>query len=135
MRELLTSVPLLTIALSIFSAITVSVLIPQEVYGSCFEGECGFFALIVVVPITILVALPVSWVLIKQLGDLSRIFLWLPIVMLLGALLWGTWFGLVIAPLLLVAVAVMTIRQHMALKSPLRTLFLRTRTTAPNESK
>ena len=134
MRAFLTSVPLLAIGLSIFSALTSVFFIPPDTFGSCFEGGCGYIALFVVVPITTLVILPLSWLLIKRLGDLTRILLWLPIVMLLGTVIWGAWFGFVIGPLVIVVVTVTTVRRHLASKAPLRILFLKTRANASQES-
>lgn len=138
MRTLLLSVllstPVLSIGLAVFSALVAVSLVPAETFGSCFEGGCGYMALFIVAPLTALVLLPLCWLLVRRLGALSRIILWLPVAMLLGTLLWSAFVGLVIAPVLLVVTAVTTIRQHRARDEPMRELFLQAGAKLPSES-
>ena len=124
MFSFLFSVPLLAIGLSICCALAAVLLIPPETFGSCFEGSCGYVALFIVAPLTMLLFLPVSWFLIKRLGNVSKVILWLPIAMFLGTVIWGVVMGWIIAPVLLVIAAITTIRKHNALGRPVRELFL-----------
>lgn len=124
--SVLLSVPVLSIGLALFSALVGVSLIPAESFGSCFEGGCGYMALFIVAPLTTLGLLPLFWLLVRRLGPLSRIILWLPVTVVLGTLLWGPLVGVVIAPVLLVVAAVMAIRQHRAREEPMRELFLQT---------
>ena len=71
-----------------------------------------------------LLFLPVSWLLIKRLGNVSKIILWMPIAMFLGTVIWSVVMGWIIAPVLLVIAAITTIRKHNALGRPVRELFL-----------
>ena len=134
MFSFLFSVPLLSIFFSICCALAAVLFIPPETFGSCFEGSCGYVGLFIVAPLTMLMFLPVSWLLIKRLGNVSKIILWLPIAMFLGTVIWGVVMGWVIAPALLIFAAITTIRQHKALGHPVRELFLQPAARAPSES-
>ncbi len=92
------------------------------VFGSCFEGSCGYAAMLVALLITLVLA-PILWVLLRRAGPVSRLLLGIVLFALIGLFLLPTFVWLV--GLAAFAYAIQrTVRRAWAGGQPMRDLFL-----------
>lgn len=92
------------------------------VFGSCFEGSCGYAAMLVALLITLVLA-PILWVLLRRAGPVSRLLLGIVLFALIGLFLLPTFVWLV--GLAAFAYATQrTVRRARVEGQPMRDLFL-----------
>ncbi len=92
-------------------------------YGSCFEGSCGYVQAFIVVPLLTLLAWGPVHAAARRFGPLLSLLLVFPFAWLLGMLLFEEVGGYGV-PLLFVGLGVRRYREHQATGQPWRTLFL-----------
>ena len=108
------------------AATAIAQAIDPTVFGSCFEGSCGYAAMLVAFLITLVLA-PILWVALRRTGPVSRLLLGLVLFALSGLFLLPTFVWLV--GLAAFAYAIQrTIRRARAGGQPMRDLFLTPRT-------
>lgn len=108
------------------AATAIAQAVDPTIFGSCFEGSCGYAAMLVAFLIT-LVLTPILWVALRRTGPVSRLLLGLVLFALIGLFLLPTFVWLVGLAALAYAIQ-RTIRRARAGGQPMRDLFLTPRT-------
>lgn len=132
MRTLLYSLVLSLTASVLLTAIA-GWLIP-DLYGSCFEGSCGYMQAFIVVPlVTLLLFTPVNR-LTKRLGPLLILGFTFPFAWILGALIFEEVGGYGV-PLVFSILSVLKYKDQKAMGRPLRDLFIKPDIAPPQTTK
>lgn len=76
------------------AAIAIARAVDPAIFGSCFEGSCGYVAMLVAAAITLVLA-PILWFALRRVGSLSRMLLGLVLFALIGWFLLPTFIWLV----------------------------------------
>ena len=118
---------LLAASLALLCAIVLIAVLPQIVpgiFGTCFEGSCGYMAVFVFTPITMLVLTPIWWMLLPRAGSLTLLGLWFLLLLVIGFLILPkvVWAGGLLGMAWLM---VQHWRQHVQQGLPVRDLFVR----------
>ncbi|KTT74674.1 hypothetical protein [Sphingomonas endophytica] len=96
--------------------------IEPGVFGSCFEGGCGYAALLVALLGTVVLA-PFVWLALRRAGPLSRLLLGFMLFALTGHFV--VTFALWLAGLVVLAYAMLRVRRRArAEDSPARAMFI-----------
>lgn len=117
---------LFSFTLSLTAAVLLSTLagwLVPGLYGSCFEGSCGYMQAFIVVPMLTLLAWVPVHAAARRFGPLLSLLLVFPFAWLLGMLLFEEVGGYGV-PLLFVGLGVRCYQAHRARGQPWRTLFL-----------
>ncbi len=96
--------------------------IDPTVFGSCFEGSCGYAAMLVAL-LAMLFLAPILWVALRRVGPLGRLLLFFALFALIGSFILTTtlWlFGLAA----LVYAMVRSIRRARAEGRPIRAMLI-----------
>lgn len=116
----------LSLTVSLFSTAIAGELVPG-LYGSCFEGSCGYMQVFIFVPLITLVLLwPVSAIT-KKLGPLPRLVLAFPLSWLFCSMVYGQ-FGRTVVSLIFLTLAYRAYTRHKEKNEPIRNLFIRPHT-------
>lgn len=119
---------LLSLALSILLSTMAGWLVPG-IYGSCFEGSCGYLQAFIITPLATLVLLfPVS-VVAKRLGAISELVLLFPLAYLFGLIIFEEVVGYGV-PLLFLFLGYRQYSQNKAAGGKLRDLLFKTSVAA-----